>query len=121
MCVSLSATALTTDPHGLVITLAYTPCGWLQSRTVGGDSPAPTAASSALNSIYHVTSRGDRRESIFDDDRDRQMFLEIVGAALDRFDACALAYCLMGNHYHLVLHTRRANLSMLMRHVGQSR
>lgn len=68
--------------------------------------------------IYHVTSRGDRREPIFDDDRDRQVFLEIVGAALDRFDACALAYCLMDNHYHLVLLTRRANLSMLMRHLN---
>jgi REP element-mobilizing transposase RayT len=68
--------------------------------------------------IYHVTSRGDRREPIFDDDADRRVFLEVVGAALDRFDACALAYCLMGNHYHLVLHTRRANLSMLMRHIN---
>jgi len=68
--------------------------------------------------IYHVTSRGDRREPIFDDDLDRQAFLEIVGGALDRFDACALAYCLMGNHYHMVLHTRRANLSMLMRHIN---
>ncbi len=117
MCVSLSATAQTTDPHGLVTTLASTTMPSANSP----NSPAQTAASSALNSIYHVTSRGDRRESIFDDDRDRQVFLEIVGAALDRFDACALAYCLMGNHYHLVLHTRRANLSMLMRHVGQSR
>lgn len=68
--------------------------------------------------IYHVTSRGDRREPIFDDDADRRTFLEVVGAALDRFDACALAYCLMGNHYHLVLHTRRANLSMMMRHIN---
>lgn len=68
--------------------------------------------------IYHVTSRGDRREPIFDDDADRRTFLDVVGAALDRFDACALAYCLMGNHYHLVLHTRRANLSMLMRHIN---
>lgn len=68
--------------------------------------------------IYHVTSRGDRREPIFDDDADRRTFLEVVGAALDRFDACALAYCLMGNHYHLVQHTRRANLSMLMRHIN---
>lgn len=68
--------------------------------------------------IYHVTSRGDRREPIFGDDADRRTFLEVVGAALDRFDACALAYCLLGNHYHLVLHTRRANLSMLMRHIN---
>jgi putative transposase len=68
--------------------------------------------------IYHVTSRGDRREPIFDDDADRQAFLEIAGTAFGRFDACALAYCLMDNHYHLVLHTRRANLSMLMRHIN---
>jgi putative transposase len=68
--------------------------------------------------IYHVTSRGDRREPIFDDDADRQTYLATVGEALDRFDACALAYCLMDNHYHLVLHTRRANLSMLMRHIN---
>jgi REP element-mobilizing transposase RayT len=68
--------------------------------------------------IYHVTSRGDRLEPIFDDDADRQTFLETVGVALERFDACAFAYCLMDNHYHLVLHTRRANLSMLMRHIN---
>src|SRR5512139_3848162 len=68
--------------------------------------------------IYHVTSRGDRREPIFDDDQDREAFLDVVGTALDRFDACALAYCLMGNHYHLVLHTRGANLSRLMRQIN---
>ncbi len=37
---------------------------------------------------------------------------------MDRFDATVVAYCLMGNHYHLVLHTRQANLSRLMRHVN---
>ena len=37
---------------------------------------------------------------------------------MDRFDAQMLAHCLMGNHYHLVLHTREANLSRLMRHVN---
>jgi putative transposase len=68
--------------------------------------------------IYHVTSRGDRREPIFDDDQDRGAFLDVVGTALDRFDACALAFCLMGNHYHLVLHTRSANLSRLMRQIN---
>jgi REP element-mobilizing transposase RayT len=68
--------------------------------------------------VYHVTSRGDRREPIFVDDEDRRALLEVVGQALSRFDAQMLAYCLMGNHYHFVLHTRRANLSMLMRHVN---
>jgi REP-associated tyrosine transposase len=68
--------------------------------------------------VYHVTSRGDRRESIFVDDEDRQSLLEVVAQALSRFDAEALSYCLMGNHYHFVLHTRQANLSLLMRHIN---
>lgn len=68
--------------------------------------------------VYHVTSRGDRRESIFEDDQDRLIFLDTVAQALSRFDAQMLAYCLMGNHYHFVLHTRKANLSSLMRHIN---
>jgi putative transposase len=68
--------------------------------------------------IYHVTSRGDRREPIYQDDADRHAHLAVLAQAMDRFDAQVLAYCLMGNHYHLVLHTRQANLSRLMRHVN---
>lgn len=68
--------------------------------------------------VYHVTSRGDRRQVIFVDDGDRQRFLELLAEAMDRFDGAVMAYCLMGNHYHLVLHTRQANLSRLMRHVN---
>jgi putative transposase len=68
--------------------------------------------------VYHVTSRGDRREPIALDGFDRAQFFAVVGQALGRFDADALAYCLMGNHYHLVLRTREANLSRLMRHIN---
>lgn len=68
--------------------------------------------------VYHVTSRGDRREAIYRDDADRAAQLETIGQAMDRFDGQVLAYCLMSNHYHLVLHTRQANLSRLMRHVN---
>ena len=68
--------------------------------------------------IYHVTSRGDRREPIFADDRDRMLLIEVLAQALGRFEATALAYCLMGNHYHIVVQTRRGNLSRLMRHVN---
>ncbi|MGH8767841.1 MAG: REP-associated tyrosine transposase [Burkholderiales bacterium] len=68
--------------------------------------------------VYHVTSRGDRREPIFVDDEDRHALLNVVAQALCRFDGEMLAYCLMGNHYHFVLHTRRANLSLLMRQIN---
>ncbi len=67
---------------------------------------------------YHVTTRGDRREPIYRDDQDRLAQLAVIAHAMDRFDASVLAYCLMGNHFHLVLHTRQANLSRLMRHVN---
>lgn len=68
--------------------------------------------------VYHVTARGDQGEDIFVDDDDRRALLEVVAQALSRFDAEALSYCLMRNHYHFVLHTRQANLSMLMRHIN---
>lgn len=68
--------------------------------------------------VYHVTARGDRREPIFLGDDDREDLLNVLGHALQRFDACALAWCLMDNHYHFVLHTRQANLSRLMRHIN---
>jgi putative transposase len=68
--------------------------------------------------LYHVTGRGDRREPIFEDDQDRQSLLDVLGLALERFDAGCLAFCLMPNHYHFVLETRRANLSRLMRQVN---
>ena len=68
--------------------------------------------------VYHVTSRGDRREAIFDDDEDAQGFLAVLGLGLERFGAQVLAYCLMTNHYHLVLVTPAGGLSQLMRHVN---
>lgn len=52
--------------------------------------------------IYHVTSRGDRRDPIFVDDIDRAALLTVLARATQRFDAQVLAYCLMGHHYHLV-------------------
>ena len=67
------------------------------------------------DAVYHVTSRGDRREAIYRDDEDRQRHLAVIAQAMDRFDAQVLAYCLMGNHYHLVVQTRQASLSRLMR------
>jgi len=63
--------------------------------------------------VYHITSRGDRREPMALDDVDRLAFIEVLAQALKRFDARAWAYYLMGDHYHLVLHTRQANLSRL--------
>lgn len=68
--------------------------------------------------LYHVTSRGDRREPIFEDDIDRHSLLKVVEQGMKRFDAVVFAYCLMDNHYHFVLQSRQPNLSRLMRHIN---
>ncbi len=60
--------------------------------------------------IYHLLSRGDRREDIFWDDADRQNFLVLLGRTCERTAWQVHAYCLMSNHFHLVVETPRANL-----------
>ena len=70
------------------------------------------------DALYHITSRGNHREQIFVDDTDRATLLRTIGQGMERFNATVYAYCLMDNHYHLVLQTHRANLSRLMRHVN---
>ncbi len=60
--------------------------------------------------IYHVMNRGDRRESIFRDDQDRQLFLSTLTETCARTEWQIHAYCLMNNHFHLVLETPQPNL-----------
>ena len=60
--------------------------------------------------IYHVMSRGDRREPIFVDDHDRERFLETLTEACQKTGWQLHAFCLMSNHFHLVLETPQANL-----------
>ncbi len=63
------------------------------------------------DAVYHVTARGNERKAIYRDDADRQRFLETVEQAVERFGVVIHAYCLMPNHYHLLVQTPRANLS----------
>ena len=68
--------------------------------------------------VYHVTSRGNAGSSIFLSDDDRLLFLRTLGEAVERFGWICHAYCLMPNHYHLLLETPQANLSRGMRHLN---
>lgn len=65
--------------------------------------------------MYHVTSRGNRRQRIFEDDRDRESFLALLGEATRRYGWIISAYVLMTNHFHLVLRTPEPNLSLGMK------
>jgi REP element-mobilizing transposase RayT len=68
--------------------------------------------------IYHVTSRGDRREAIFVTDADRHQWLDLLGEVCERFNWRCHSYCLMDNHYHLLVETVEGNLSAGMRQLN---
>ncbi len=68
--------------------------------------------------VYHLTARGNRREDIYLDDEDRISFLKIVGKTVSRYNWICHAYCLMDNHYHLLVETPDTNLSLGMRQLN---
>ena len=68
--------------------------------------------------IYHITSRGNARQQIYQDDEDRRRFLSIFAHVVDRYGWLCHAYCLMDNHYHLIIETSKANLSLGMRQLN---
>lgn len=68
--------------------------------------------------LYHVTSRGNQRQSIFLTDDDRQMWLDIFGSVCKRFNWVCHAWCQMTNHYHIVVETIEGNLSQGMRQLN---
>ncbi|WP_338766412.1 transposase [Massilia sp. METH4] len=67
--------------------------------------------------IYHVTSRGNRRATIFVDDRDREIMMKLYGDTAARFNLVVYALCLMPNHFHFLLETPDANISRAMQYL----
>src|SRR5215467_7035490 len=94
------------------VALVYCSLTWtaaaLQPRC--GDSMARKLRVQYPGAIYHAMNRGDRREPIFNDDKDRLLFLDTLGEACQKTDWQIHAWCLMNNHFHLVTETPRGNL-----------
>jgi REP element-mobilizing transposase RayT len=67
---------------------------------------------------YHVTSRGNEQKDVFKSQRDREKFLTYLESAVIRYGAAIHAWCLMSNHYHLLMETPSGNLSQIMRHIN---
>jgi putative transposase len=68
--------------------------------------------------LYHITSRGDGRKKIFINDYDFNKFLDYLKLAKEKFKFNLYAYCLMGNHYHLLIETTQPNLSRIMQYIN---
>ncbi|CAK0747964.1 transposase [Gammaproteobacteria bacterium] len=71
-----------------------------------------------LGAIYHITARGNARAEIFLDDEDRCLFMDVLAECVSRFGWLCHAYCLMDNHYHLLIETPDGNLSTGMRQLN---
>lgn len=68
--------------------------------------------------VYHITSRGNARADIYLSDDDRQAFLDILGNTLEKYNWLCHAFCLLSNHYHLLIETPDPNLSLGMRQLN---
>ena len=68
--------------------------------------------------VYHITSRGNAQRPIYLDDTDRNNFLELLAVACKRFGWLCHTYCLMTNHYHLLIETQQATLSKGMKYLN---
>ena len=68
--------------------------------------------------LYHITTRGNARRAIFKDDRDRQLFLDTLKKVAGLCNWLCHAYCLMDNHFHLVIETPEGNLAKGMRQLN---
>jgi putative transposase len=68
--------------------------------------------------VYHITSRGNEKKNVFKDDGDREAFLRILSHVNKRYHWICHAYCLMDNHYHLLVETPEGNLSLGMRQLN---
>ena len=68
--------------------------------------------------VYHITSRGNERKPVFKGDQDRINFLNTLQHVNKRCNWICHAYCLMDNHYHLLIETPEGNLSVGMRQLN---
>ena len=68
--------------------------------------------------LYQITSRGNAGQKIFRSDKDRSVFLQLLGTVIERFHWLCHAWCFMDNHYHLVIETPEGNLSRGMRQLN---
>lgn len=71
-----------------------------------------------IGALHHVTSRGNERGAVFTNDQDRALFIDTLSSVVEKYKWTCHAYCLMGNHYHLLIETPYANLAVGMRQLN---
>ncbi len=72
------------------------------------------------NAVYHITARGNRRDNIYNAEKDKVIFLEKMSETFEKYSISCYAYCLMDNHYHIFLKTLHSNVSKAMHYLNTS-
>ena len=72
------------------------------------------------NAVYHITARGNRRDNIYNSERDKEVFLEKMSETFEKYFISCYAYCLMDNHYHIFFRTVHGNVSKAMHYLNTS-
>jgi putative transposase len=70
--------------------------------------------------VYHIISRGNRGEHIFAEDQDKEYFIETLQTAVEKYKIDLYAFCIMGNHYHLLLTAPQGELGKAMHYIGSA-
>lgn len=70
------------------------------------------------SAIYHIVSRGNRKQQIYLDDNNRLLFLDLLSYVTKTYNWDCYAYCLMDNHYHLLIETKDPNISESMAYLN---
>src|SRR6266545_970065 len=107
---SINGSVPAINVNGSVPAIRQLPLDTCSGGRDSGDGMARKLRIQYPGAVYHVMNRGERRESIFHDNDDRQRFIETLGEVCGKTGWQVHAYCLMPNHFHLVLETPRSNL-----------
>jgi putative transposase len=91
-----------------------------QGLRIEGETVARPLRIEYPGAFYHITSRGNELKDVFKSQKDREKFLSYFDSATLRYGAVIHVYCMMGNHYHILMETPEGNLSQIMHHINAS-
>jgi REP element-mobilizing transposase RayT len=91
--------------------------GEKQALRIEGETVARPLRIEYPGAFYHITSRGNELKDVFKSQKDREKFLSYFDSATLRYGAVIHVYCMMSNHYHILMETPEGNLSQIMHHI----
>lgn len=77
-----------------------------------------TARMKELSLVYHITQRGNNKEKVFESNEEKHLLLDIIFSARVLYKFYIYAYCIMDNHYHLLINNNESDISIIMKYIN---